>query len=296
MIGIVLAFAHTIFHAFSNVLDSHISNNIFTRPTSITYFNNFTNLLIIPFLLLISMPVALSLNTVIVLLIVAMIEVLYQIPYYRALQKMDTSIVVALFYLGQIIVPVMAYFLVDEKLSPIKYIGFFIVIFSAIILSLENVKKLKINGAFYLMLLCSFMLSAQIVLMKYVLIEMNWVSTIIYMMLFSFALSQCFLLAPAMRRDIVPGFKKYFKNIHLFIGTEFMTQMGSIIGIIALSMIPVVYFESIDATQPIAVLIISLISGAFMGKNLFEKNNRTNIIKKTVCFALIAMGVYLVIA
>ena len=68
-------------------------------------------------------------------------------------------VVNALFSLGKIAVPFFAFFLVHERISDIQYLGFFIIIFSSLALTL-NIRRLHLNTSFFLMLFVSIILLA----------------------------------------------------------------------------------------------------------------------------------------
>ena len=56
------------------------------------------------------------------MLLVSLIDTFYQIPYYYAVKHVDTSIMAALFSIGKIIVPILAYFVVGEHLTSSQYV------------------------------------------------------------------------------------------------------------------------------------------------------------------------------
>lgn len=140
------------------------------------------------------------------LALVGMIDVFYQIPYYEALRRGDTSVVVAWFSLGYVLVPVLAYLMVDEKLSFVQYAGFGIIIAASVVLNIENPRKIKINKAFYLMLLSSLLLSLQAVLYKYALEKIDWISAVFYSALFSTLTVFGFLMPRIVRLNIKANF------------------------------------------------------------------------------------------
>ena len=150
-------------HSLSCIIDAHFSNSIFNKTTSLIFYATITNIIIIPFLFLFGTPTLPSLT---VIFIVGAIDVFYQIPYYIALRKVDTLITVALFSLGEVSVPILAYFIVGEKLSIMQYVGFGIILLSSFLLNF-NRKQLKLNIAFFLMLIMSLALSLASVLEKY---------------------------------------------------------------------------------------------------------------------------------
>src|SRR5206468_147478 len=97
---------------------------------------------------------------------IALIEVVYQFPYYWSFRKTDTSIVTSLFSFGKILVPFLAFFVVKERLSVHQYIAYFGITVCATLLAFDP-KKFRLNRAAWLMLGVSAILSVQTVLYKY---------------------------------------------------------------------------------------------------------------------------------
>lgn len=295
MFAVLMAFVAPVLHSFTNIIDSHISNNLFRNPYSIIFYNSITNILVIPVLLCFGMPESLTFATFMALLVIALTEVFYQLPYYMSLKKIDTSVTSALFSLGQITIPVMAFFLVGEKLHSSQYIGFIIVIFASILLNLEKGKRLRLNAAFYLMCAVSLMLSVQAVLYKYALENVSWVSALFYSTLFSSLMSTVFLLPRRSRRHIGRDWKLYRGNLKYFLTNEILYQAGEVPSIFALSLLPVVVIEGINATQPIFVLLFGFLLHRCCKRQFNEHLNTRNVIKKLICFLLMILGVILVV-
>lgn len=290
-----MAFVGPIVGAAGNIIDAHISNHIFRRLSTVLFYNNITNLIGVPFLLLFGMPTLFDLSLLPALLAVSAITIGYQVPYYKALKSIDTSIISALLALGKIIIPVMAYFMLGEKLSFWQYIGFFIIIWFSLILNHKKSKKLKINRAFYYMLFVSIIIAVQMVLFKYILNYLDWVSTSFYTIIFSnLWLSLCFFQKRA-RRDIYHRWPKYRAKIHYFLLNEGLDQTGNITAKYALSQLSVVTTTGIASTQPIFVLISCIILHHFFGKKIKEKICKKHIIKKSICFVMILLGTVLTV-
>ena len=124
LFGFVLVFLEKIIISISNVFDGELSRNTFKSVWTIVILNGLLIIPALPIIFFILGPKAISVNQVFLILIIAMIEVFYQIPYYKALQNTDTSVVTSLFGFGRIFTPLFAYFIIKEVLSPMQYIGF----------------------------------------------------------------------------------------------------------------------------------------------------------------------------
>lgn len=291
---VLIAFLSPIFYALSCVIDSYFSNAAFQRTSTLIFFASLTNILVIPFILLFGMPTVPSWETFLVISAVAVINCFYLFPYFIALKHIDTSIVVALFALGQFSIPVLAYFIVDEQMSMIKYIGFAIILLSAITLNLD-VKKLKLNVAFWLMLGVSLMLCVADVLNKYALGDVDAVTVLFYQCLITSVIPWFFLLFPKIRTDIIKNVQNYVQNIRYFLANELFSQIGNAATVVALAGLPVLTFESISSSQSIFTLLWGALLYKIFGGRFKESLDVGDIVKKCVSFACISVGIYLVL-
>lgn len=294
-IAILTAFMGPVFHGVSNIIDAHVAGKLFSRLTTVIFYNGLTNFLSIPFILYFGTPQAVPAEVIIYLLVINLIDVFYQFPYYAALKKVDTSIVAAMFSLGKIIIPVLAYFMVDEKLHCSQYAGFFIVILFNLFLNIQSPKNFHINIGFWLMLAVSLMLSLQGVLYKKVLNEIDWVTAAFWCAIITNSLCLSFIILPKLRRGIIADFSVYRKKIKLFLVMELFDQLGHLPGKFALSLLPVVVLKAINATQPLFVLLYGIILYYCFGDRFKENVSRREVIKKLLCFVMIILGVVMVI-
>lgn len=167
LIGLLIAFAEPVFYAWTNVLDEYFSEKLFHRLTPLIFFSAIVSLCLLPVIWIISPPSFISFNAAAILFVISLIEVLCLYPYYWALRRADTSVVASLFSLGTLFVPVAAFFLVGERLAGSQYLGLCVLAAATILLALD-IRKMRLNGAFMLMLLVSAILAVQSVLLKYV--------------------------------------------------------------------------------------------------------------------------------
>ncbi len=291
---VLIAFLTPILHALSCIVDAHFSNNIFKKVPSLVFYATISNIIIIPFLFLFGTPIIPPLEILAILFIISLIEVCYQIPYYHALRNIDTSIVVALFSLGKITIPVLAYFIVNEKLSLIQYCGFGIILLSTFLLNFD-IKKLKINIAFFLMLVVSLLLSLSSVLSKYSLQSVDFVTVLFWGSLFATSISLSLLFLPQYRTDIISSFPQYKKRIKLFLSNEILNQGGTLAGTIALAHLPVLAVKSIGSSQSIFTLLLGFVLYKIFGNSFKENLTRQEVIKKLISFTAIIIGINMVL-
>ena len=291
MIIYVIAFLSPLFYALSVLIDRFLSVDIFKKTTTICFYSCLTNALFVPLLFVFGMPTLPDLNCFIAYVILAFIDVAYLCPYYIALKKTDASVVAAMFALGKAFVPILAFFVLGDVLTPVQYFGFFIVVFAAVALNMEKRFSLKLNSAFYLMLLSSFMRALYIVLAKYALnSDELWINTIVYPCVISSIMVLSFLLIKNFRSDIKQHWRPYIKKFHFFVLNEFVCFLALLSVVYALSKLSPIISSAIGETQPLFLLLLVWLARPFC--KIQEAN--VPMLKKLVCFLLTILGIMLI--
>ncbi|MCA9352161.1 DMT family transporter [Patescibacteria group bacterium] len=293
---IIYVLLNPILHACSNILDNYLTNKVFTHKVSLIFYASFLNMVFLPLVFLLTglpnIPTHASLP---IFLGLALINILYLYPYYKALESNDTSNVVALFALGQLFVPILAYFMVNEVLTLQQYIGIGIVLISSLAVSLDKHVSIKINQSFWWMLLCTFILSFEYVLYKLLFESVNWVTGFTWPVVFSFALALLFLLHHQHKKHIVGDWKKFAQNVYIFGLEELTTFLGIATGTYALSIAPVSVVKAIISTESIFVLLYAVILRKRFPHLFKEDIDRRSVSKKIVLFVCIIFGLFLVL-
>ncbi len=295
LIGILAAFVSPAAHSLSNIFDAYIIGNLFKKTSTTVFYANITNILG-PFALLLIGPVhTLPVSAIPYVALIGLINVAYLFPYYAALKTTDTSIVAALFSLEKIFIPFWAYMIVNEIMRLEQYLGLGIIIAASLVLNLEKTTAIKINRGFWLMLLTAVILSFENVLYKKILQHTDWLSTAFWSAMVTFTIRWGILFFRPMRQDIIKNFPKYKANFSKFCFIEVFDQLGNLMPVFALSIIPVLVETSISSTQPIFVIVYGYILSRLFGDRFKEKLSRKEVIKKFVCFVFIGIGVNLAI-
>ena len=295
MFVLFIALLAPIFYTFANIIECKLSNNIFKHPVVMVFYISLMNCLFLPLLLLFGIPSFVSFKLLLIYGVLAVIDVWYLFPYYKAMKVIDTSIVSALFSLGQITIPVLTYFVLDEKLNISQYVGFGIIIVSSVVLSINNFRKLELNRAFYYMVGVSLLRAFYVVLEKYAFkFDSSWINMVVYVNVISCLLPFLFLLNKEYNKKIKKTFEEYRKNTNIFCVNELFCFLGASCCIYGLSKLSAVVSSAINATAPIFVLLISLALKNFFGIKVKETITPFIMLKKVICFALIVVGVIMV--
>ncbi len=293
MFNLLIAFLSPLLAAATNVIDSRVANAILKKVDAVVFYSSITNILVLPLLLLFGTPRLMSKEDLPLMALACLVDLAYQFPYYAAMKRIDTSVTAALMSLGELSIPFLAWFMIDEKLTLRQYTGFGVIIFFNIALSMKNSGKLRINTAFWLMLLASNLLAFEAVLLKKIMLNLDWLSTMFYLALFTSVMSLGLLIRGSCRHDIFRHFPQFAGRWKLFLLDEIFGQSAAIAAMYAISALPVVVFTAIDNTEPIFTLLYGAVLYYFFGKSPREKVDPQTIGSKLVFFAFIILGVIL---
>ena len=295
LLGILVAFIGPMMWAVSNIFDSYVLGSVFKRVTTTIFYMNLTNILGLLCLPLFGPIHLLSPDMWVFVGLLSIIQIGYQFPYFAALNKLDTSVVAALFQLEKVFVPLWAFLIVGEALHPIQYLGFGIIILLSIFLNISHENRIKINSGFWLMCLASIMLSFEGSFYKVLLENTNWVSVAFWVMVTSFVAQFTMLFVRPLRQDIVKNFGTYRRKFGMFVLMECFDRLAAISLVFALALIPIIVDSGIQSVQPIFVAIYGIILAKLFGKRFHEDISRPIMIKKILCFIMISIGVMMTV-
>ena len=234
-------------------------------------------------------------NMIPILIIVGALEFLYLFPYYKAYTHLDTSVVNALFALARVMTPLLAFLMVNEVLHPIQYIGFFIIIISSAILSLEKGDKFRLNIGFWLMLLAGGLVIFDHVAMKMATYDMDWINLFFWSMIVAVISTFSILLSPTSRGRIrVAMHYKSLRGYAPWLGlTQLFYFIGSGLFVFVVAIAPVTLVEVGLSFQPILVLALSYMLLKLFGMKRWE--NKTAYLRKVILFLIMLAGSALII-
>ncbi len=292
---IVLAVLSPMFYAIANILDSNLTNRIFKNVWTLSFYSTAFNILFLPIVLLVQIPSLPPINLLPYFVLIGILEIAYLYPYYKALEQDDTSIIAALFSLGKIFVPVLAFFLVGERLQISQQIGFLIIISSSAALTFNHKQKLKLNRAFFYMAGCSFLLALELVIYKYLFATVTWSTGFVWTTALSALFGLVFLISPKTRHDVRAQFSTFLTNSPLFFLQELFSFGGTAIATYVITLIPVTISAAISSSLPFFVLFYALVLGKKYPHIFREQVDRKNIFKKIFLFATTIIGIMLVL-
>jgi drug/metabolite transporter (DMT)-like permease len=221
---------------------------------------------------------------------VAIAQITYLYPYFKALKIADASIVSALFNLGKIFVPALAFIIVNERLSLWQYTGFIIIILSSFMLTYHG--GLKINKSLMYMAITSIIIAIMSTVTKYALDSIDWITVMTWTAVFSTTIT--ILIGTAfLRKEIISHRKAYFQSFWQFMINEFVTFIAMACMIYAVAQMPVTIVQGLLALQPIFMMFLAFLGNRFLPEYFKEDIRLKTFLKKSIFFILIAIGVYL---
>lgn len=253
--GIILALAASLLHAGANLVDGVLVKGEQKSLSHLIFCYSLINALFLPLIWLVSRPAMLGLQLLPMVAAIALIEVLYQYPYFSALRQEEASVVASLFSLGKISTPLIAFLVVGERLNILNYAGFGLIAVSCAALTFDY-SQLQPKQSWWLMLLVTICLSFQTVLYKYSFMQgVGWGTLIVWSTIFELAISTGIILFTP-KSDLSLG---VYKLPLLVVIGQVLTWMGSLAGVYAVLAIPVSVSTGLQELQAIFVLAIGFL-------------------------------------
>lgn len=293
---IFAALLEPIFHGGANVLDEYFTNKFFKNPVTLIFFSSLINILFLPIIMLVQRPEMPSGTAMFWFAVIGAIDIAYLYPYLKALQVEETSVVTSLFSLEKLFIPALAFIFVQESLTMTQYLGFAIIILSDLALAAHTHGRVRFDRrAFLYMTICSFLIASQLVIYKFTFETERWSTAFVWGTLWTFALTLPAVFFAKQRRAIVAHLQNLRHTGPLFALEEMFTFLGSAGSTYAIALAPVTLVAGISSLQPIAVLLYAVAFKRALPGVFKEKVSRKSIMKKLILFAILIVGVVLVV-
>jgi drug/metabolite transporter (DMT)-like permease len=293
--GVTAGLAGSLLHAGGNILDSYLSNRLRQRLSDLVALSATTNLLFVPLSAAIDPPQWIGGRTLIVVVLISCINVFYHFPYYRALQGSDTSVVSSLFSLGKLLTPPLAFLILKESLAPIQYVGFIVIVIASALLTFDR-SRFRFQKALPYMFCVSFALILQAILFKK-LYEggVSWGTSVVWTGVMDFGVASLLMWSQGRGRDLGSGLGGLGRERILVLANQFLSWGGEVLGLYALTLIPVSVFEGVDSGQPMFVLLISMVCARRFPQLLKENLELRHLGGKAVLFVVMAVGTLMIV-
>lgn len=181
--------------------------------------------------------------------------------YFEGLSKASPSVVAALMCLSPAIIPFVAYFVVNERLSLASILGFSIVIIGAVCYSMVEVKELRLSKALVPALFAGFSFDLVAIGNKYIYTKTDFLNAYFYyaigLALAGFILTIFFNQAD---KQIISKLlrRRYILLLALLVIVEILSLIAGFVINKAISEGPLSVVVAIENTTPIFILLITI--------------------------------------
>jgi bacterial/archaeal transporter family protein len=235
----------------------------------------------------------LSVYHVVLALISGVFYILMALFYFKAVQIEEVSRVVPLFSLTPIFVLIFASIFLGEFFTYLQYLGIFILIFGALLLSYKPKMKIAFGKAFWLMMLSIITMAISNIILKYLLKSNDFWTIYAYTRIGIF-----FVVLPIIYftfSDLKQAIKQHGYKVIGFISlSESLILIGVFAGIIALSLGPATLVSAFSSIQNFILLGITVLLSVFFPKVIKENIDKATIIWKVIAIVLLFVGVILI--
>ncbi len=216
-------------------------------------------------------------------------------PYVYALQRGDASVVIPLFQLIPVFSFVLAWIVLGETLTVSELIGGAIIIVGSVVLSLEmsDTKKLSFNkGAFWLMVLASFLTALSFLFFKFFALEAGLLTTAFWEYVgFSLTAVALFVFIPAFRRQFLTVLKANRASVLTLNGiNETLNILGKLSFNFASLLVPITLVWFVVGFQPFFVLAFGILLTLFFPHISKEKITRGHLTHRLVTICIMLVG------
>ena len=292
---LMFAFMAPVFWAVGVVIDKHILTKHMPDPFSYQLLYTITEAPILLLLLFTSISSALPWS---LLGIVAGFGIYPGlILYFKAMAIEEASRVISMWYTSPILVLLLAYVFLEEKLSLPSYLGVVFLVLGAIFISYrrEEGKKPVMSPALGLILASGVVFAGYEVLTKYVLGAIDYLSYLFWNFVGTATIGFSLFCLPKIRGNFLSDIKRVNRTVLLWrIVNTSLGIIASVFYYIAISGGPVSLVSAASSLEPFFVFAFTLLLSLFVPKILKEETGKRVVTIKALAIVLIVAGTWLI--
>lgn len=281
-------------HIDKVLITKHFRDN---RAGAMVIFSSLLCLIILPFILIYH-PEALNMpfTHALILILKGALGIIGFFLYAKALANEDASVIAPLFELTPIFTYFLAYLILGETLANNQIEAFFIILFGAILISLDLDQRIKLKAQvlFCLILACIIYAISSVIFKNYALIHTYWPA-----MFWSFAGvaisgTALYLFSKPFRDDFLSTFKKdgrHTLSLNLF--NESLNYIAIFLSNYCILLAPIALVSIVGSFQSVFVFIFGIILTLFLPHINQESLVKKHLVQRIVAIAIILLGSYL---
>lgn len=216
--------------------------------------------------------------------------------YSKALITEEVTRIVTLFQLIPVFVVFLSVIFLNEILGIQRYIGISLIVTASILISYKKTGKKSFSGALKFMVPFGIIIAAYTILDKTLLGYLDYWSVFFWNVLGSFCGVLSLLALPKARTEIVKTLSGVGKRavFTTFLGEGFYV-IGTILSLIALSLIDASLASSFFGLQPFYVFFYTIILSLFLPRILKEETTKQILLLKAFAIVLMFIGTWFVL-
>ena len=285
-------------YASSNFIDKFLIEKHIKKPVVLTILGGFVAL---PFSLVIltlqDFPTYRLDQTLLIILAGIFME-LALLPYYKAISLDDVSRVIPAFQLIPVFVLIMSFSLLGERLNTSQFLGFWLVVVGAYIISINKFGKRMFNlrRSFGWIILASVLWAIPSVIFKFVSVEQGFWDTMAYEFLGATIGAFVLLFIPSFRRDFIDEVKTAKNFIWgILVSNEAVYLSARLIGFYAIAIAPAVSLVSaLSGFMPFFSLVYGIVLSVWFPYVVKEDMRKSTLFIKIAAIFLIFIGVWFI--
>jgi len=219
------------------------------------------------------------------------------ILYFKAMAIEEASRVISMWYTSPILVLLLAYVFLEEKLSLPSYLGVVFLVLGAIFISYrkEEGKKPVISPALGLILASGVVFAGYEVLTKYVLGAIDYLSYLFWNFVGTAMIAFSLFCLPKIRGNFLSDIKRVNRTVLFWrIVNTSLGIIASVFYYIAISGGPVSLVSAASSLEPFFVFAFTLLLSLFVPKILKEETRKRVVTIKALAIILIVAGTWLI--
>ncbi len=232
-----------------------------------------------------------------ILLLTGAITIWAAALYFKAISMEDTSKIILLFQMTPILVLIMSYIFLDERIS-IQQLSGFILILGAVVGVSDNIKRgaFQLSKAFWLVLVVDFMWAISAILIKFSINENSFSQVLSYE---SWGLGLggllLYIFFPGIRNSFNYSIKTVRKSaLVIMFGNEGLFVFGKSLQFFAYSLGNAALVSIIGSTQVFIGIIVGIVLTIFVPQIIKENITKKVLIKKLILAGVMFIGLVLI--
>lgn len=279
--------------AIVNTVDKYILTKLTKNPYVVTITLGVIGAIVSLFVYFINGFSELSNFNIFLAAIAGLFYILMNICYIKAVQLEEVSRIVPLFFLSPLFILLFAALFLGEVFTPLKYLGIFLLVIGAILISFRRTARFNSRKAIWFMIFAALFISINQVITKHLLSFADFWTVFSYV-----RIGAVIAMIPVVYlnfSDLMATVKKHGKKVvGILTVNESLNVLGVIFVTFAVSTGYVTLVNALTSIQPFFVLLFAFVLSVFYPKILKEGVGKSAVMLKLIAIVLMFIGALLI--